>query len=166
MRLSQITPFLIPLLCLAACQSDPAPASAPNTPVDISKELLGTWETVEVDVRYNTYQQRDTTFRETIREADWNRLFGVRPARTEFTPDGKHKRIHRLNDGQVSDITNGVWKAQGQDSLFIIEPNKTLYYAYELDGDRLVLTGVVDYDLDGQVDDDYRSVMRLVSRTK
>ena len=169
MRLSQILPLAALPLCLAACAPDPAPASAPpssSTPVDIEKELLGTWETVEIDVQYQTYQSQDTAFRQTIREADWKQLYGVRPARTEFTPDGKHRRTHQLSTGQIADVTNGLWKAQGPDSLLIIEPNHTLYYAHELRGDRLVLTGLVDYDQDGAVDDEYRSVMRLVSRTK
>lgn len=170
MYLSKILPLLTFSIVLAACQSDQAPAAAPqevgNSAMDISEALLGTWETVEVDVNYKTYEKSDTNFRQIIREADWGKLFGVRPARTEFTPDGKHRRTHSLMNGQVADITNGLWKAQGSDSLLIIEPNKTLYYAYGLDNDRLVLTGVVDYDYDGEVDDEYRSVMRLVSRTK
>lgn len=162
-----LTLSLLPLL-LAACSTDPAPAAPqePASAVDISKELLGTWETVEVDVRYTTYQNQDTAFQQVIREGDWGKLFGVRPARTEFTPDGKHKRTHTLSSGQVADITNGVWKARGADSLLIIEPNRTFFYEHELSGDRLVLTGTVDYDLDGEVDDEYRSVMRLVARTQ
>ncbi|NJC26486.1 hypothetical protein [Neolewinella antarctica] len=166
MRFSNLSLLFALPIFLASCEADPAPATAPKTESDISTTLLGTWETVEVDVIYRTYENRDTSFQQVIREADWGRLFGVRPARTEFMADGKHKRTHTLTSGQVADVTNGLWKVQSGDSLLIIEPNKTFYYAHELTGDRLVLTGVVDYDYDGEADDEYRSVMRLVSRTK
>ena len=119
-----------------------------------------------MDVDYRSYQGTDTSYTQSISEADWKRLYGVQPARTHFTADGKHKRTHRLVGGQIVDVTNGVWRAQGTDSLLVIEPNRTLYYAYDLNGDRLTLTGTIDYDLDGEEDDGYRSVMRLVSRTQ
>ncbi|OAV44597.1 hypothetical protein [Lewinella sp. 4G2] len=161
------------LLVFVACQNNPEPAAAPaaeNGAVAdveaIAKSLLGTWETVEVDVLFHSYENRDTSFRQTIREADWGQVFGVKPARTEFTADGKHKRTHRMENGSVADITNGVWKVKSTDSLLVIEPNKTLYYAHEMKGDQLILTGFVDYDYDGEADDEYRSVMRLVSRTQ
>lgn len=157
----------LPLL-LVSCTPDTAPAAAPEQAkaTDISEGLLGTWETVEIEVAYTTYQQYDTAFTQVIREADWGKLFGVRPARTEFTADGKLKRTHLLLGGEVSDITHGLWQARGKDSLLVIEPNKTLNYAHKMDGDRLTLTGTVDYDYDGEVDDNYRSVLRLVSRTQ
>ena len=156
---------------LLACSDSTAPApiaiGAPESErVEIAKALLGTWETIEVDVDYATYDGADTSYRQRIGEADWKRLYGVRPARTVFTPDGKLVRTHILSDGQVVDVTNGLWRARGADSLLVIEPNRTLYYDFLLEGDRLTLSGTVDYDLDGEDDDDYRSVMRLVSRTQ
>jgi hypothetical protein len=127
--------------------------------------LLGTWETVELDVKYDTYLSGDTSYVEHITEAEWGRKYGVRPPSTRFTPDGKLRRTHRLRDGQVANVTHGIWKAQG-DSLLVIEPNITLTYFPELEGDRLVLTGLIDQDRDGQRDDSYRAVLRQVSRSR
>ncbi len=158
----------LPLLttCTDSSTSSTGGGGSPAVKADISESLVGTWETVEVDVEIASYEGRDTSFRQTIREADWKKRYGVRPARTIFTPDGKHRRTHTLSDGTVTDVTNGLWKTQGNDSLLIIEPNTTLYYKHDLTGDRLVLTGLVDYDFDGAADDDYRSVLRLISRTQ
>lgn len=139
------------------------PTTAPVS--TISEAILGTWETVELETSYPTYQGQDTAFHLLIREADWQRRYGVRPARTLYTPDGKLRRTHYNAAGQVTDVTNGLWKARGRDSLLVIEPNVTLSYRYQLDGDRLTLNGLVDGDYDGEADDDYRAVLRLVSRT-
>ncbi|MEL7162383.1 MAG: hypothetical protein AAFN92_16615, partial [Bacteroidota bacterium] len=136
----------------------PAPA--------MEEALLGTWETIEIEVKAPTYQGQDTSIHHLIREADWGKTYGVRPASTVFTPDGKIARTHRLQSGQVADVTHGLWKVQGKDSLLFIEPNKTLYYAHELEGSRLTLTGLIDWDQDGERDDDYRAVLRLVSKTE
>ncbi|MBC6993581.1 hypothetical protein QWY85_02385 [Neolewinella lacunae] len=154
------------LLLLTSCGPQEAAVTDPEPAVDISQALLGTWETVEIEINCPSYQGLDTTIQQTIREADWGQAFGVRPARTVFTPDGKLKRTHTLQNGEVTDVTNGLWKDLGKDSLLFIEPNKTLYYRYDLTGDRLVLTGLVDWDADGEKDDNYRSVLRLVGRTE
>ncbi|MEM9261504.1 MAG: hypothetical protein AAGA62_17825, partial [Bacteroidota bacterium] len=94
------------------------------------------------------------------------KVFGVRPASTVFTPDGKFRRTHRLQSGQIADVTNGLWQVRGTDSLLFIEPNKTLYYKHELTDGRLTLTGIIDWDFDGEADDDFRSVLRLVGKTE
>ena len=161
--------YLLLVLPLAACgPNPPAPAAAQDAvpAVDLNEAILGTWETVEVQTTEPTYLKQDTTLYRHIMEADWLNVYGVMPARTVFTPDGKLRRTHRMRDGQVTDIKNGLWKVQSADSLLIIEPNVTLYYAYELDNNLLTLTGKVDYDQDGEEDDDYRAVLRLVSRTQ
>ncbi|NJB84399.1 hypothetical protein GGR26_000144 [Lewinella marina] len=152
------------LFVLTAC-GDGAPAAEEAANPDLSTALLGTWETVEFNVDYDTYMGGDTAYVERIREADWGRKYGVNLPSTVFTADGKLRRTHRLKTGQVANITNGIWKAQG-DSLFVIEPNITYTYYPELDGDRLELSGVVDQDQDGVRDDKFRAVYRLVSRTR
>lgn len=163
MRTPTTLSFTLLVLFFACNDSEPAP-EAPAEPT-ISEAMLGTWETIELELNYPTYQASDTAYHLLIKEADWQRSYGVRPARTLYTPDGKLRRTHYNAAGQITDVTNGLWKARGADSLFIIEPNTTLSYHHQLDGDRLTLTGLLDSDNDGEKDDAYRAVLRLVSRT-
>ena len=157
---------LLLLLVTASCAGDEATtAPATTAPPDLSQDLLGTWETVELDIAYTTFQGGDTAYAEVIREADWGRKYGVKPPSTVFTPDGKLRRTHRLRDGQIANVTNGIWRTQG-DSLLVIEPNVTYTYFPKLQAGRLELTGLTDQDQDGQRDDRYRAVYRLVSRTR
>ncbi len=157
-------PFFFLVLLFASCQQEAAPVDAPEE-VSIAEALLGTWETTEIEVNYPSYEGGDTLAHELIREADWSRIYGAKPPLTTFTADGKSKRTHRFQDGRVSDIVNGLWKVHSADTLLFIEPNKTLYFAYDLAGDRLELTGLTDSDYDGEIDDERRTVMRLVGRT-
>jgi hypothetical protein len=153
------------LILLVSCTNDP------KTPEDVAPELsleeaiLGTWETIELEIHSPTYQGEDTTVHQLIKEADWARVYGVQPSRTVFTADGKLKRTHKLVDGQDAGVINGLWKVTETDSLFIIEPEVTYTYAPKMENQRLTLSGIVDYDFDGEKDDEYRSVMRLVGRT-
>lgn len=150
---------------LFACPDDAAPEDDTTANQTTEKAILGTWETVEIEVDYASYGGSDTTAHEIIREADFGRLYGAKPPRTVFTPDGKSKRTHRFKDGRVSDVVNGLWKVHNADTLLFIEPEKTLYFDYELTTDRLTLDGLTDADGDGAVDDRKRTVMRLVART-
>lgn len=158
------------LLCLVAllatgCGNNESPEEREPKSAPISESLLGTWETIEVEATCPTYKGQDTIVSLLIKEADWARKYGSKPARTVYTSDGKLKRTYYNVNGQTTDATNGLWKAVGKDSLFIIEPNTTLSYKHELKGSLLTLTGKVDWDYDGEEDDDYRAVLRLVSRT-
>lgn len=165
MQVINATLPLLALLFLCSCGSnDTLPAEAPPVP-PLSEAILGTWETIEVEAKSPTYQGQDTTVHHLIREADWGRLYGVRPSRTVYTADGKLRRTYYTSAGQITDVTNGLWKVKGMDSLFVIEPNTTLNYKYVLENDLLTLNGVIDWDYDGEKDDAYRAVLRLVSRT-
>lgn len=159
--------FLICLATLLVIGCTNTDAQQENQPVVVPFEeaILGTWETVEVEAHCPSYLGQDTIINHLIKEADWGRKYGSKPARTLYTADGKLKRTYYNINGQVTDVTNGLWKTVGKDSLFVIEPNTTLSYKYELNGSRLTLTGVVDWDYDGEKDDGYRAVLRLVSKT-
>ena len=168
--LNTIYPFAA-LLCLTAAVTScggneqktvPTAKTAEST---IVEALLGTWETVEVETTSHTWEGRDTIVHLHIKEADWARRFGSRPARTVYTPDGKFRRTYYNIKGQATDLTNGLWKAKGTDSLQVIEPNNLMVFKHELNAGRLTLTGFVDWDYDGEQDDEYRAVLRLVAKT-
>ena len=155
---------LATLLVIGCTNTDAQQQNKPDI-VPLAEAILGTWETIEVEANCPTYLGQDTTVHQLIKEADWSRRYGAKPARTLYTSDGKLKRTYYNINGQTTDVTNGLWKTVGEDSLFVIEPNTTLSYKHELNGSRLTLTGVVDWDYDGERDDEYRAVLRLVSRT-
>lgn len=154
-------------LAIMACNPDGSSAGSTATKapkLDLSSAMLGTWEIIDLQVVVPTYLGEDTTVVESIREADWMKIYGAKPARTTFTSDGKLRRTHYFANGEVADVTHGLWKVNG-DSLIFIEPNVIYHYFPVLSDEKLELTGRVDWDKDKEVDDDYRATFRLVSRT-
>ena len=159
--------LLVLLLSIVSCTSDSTATSSAQeevNPVSMDEALLGTWEITEMRVKAPTYLGSDTAFVQHIKEAEWAQVYGVKPARTLFTEDGKLKRTYYFKNGKVADVVNGLWRIKG-DSLFVIEPNITFTYFPTLDGEKLKLNGVVDYDRDGEIDDTYEANYRLVART-
>ncbi len=166
MNATYLAPFFLLAGLTSGCSDSDRPAREPvASSSSVSEDLIGTWETITYDVNYATYLGGDTAYVEHIEEADWGRIYGVKPPSTIFTPDGKLRRTHQLRTGEVANVVNGIWREQG-DSLLVIEPNITYTYLHALNGDRLELSGVVDQDQDGQKDDRFRAVYRLVSRTR
>lgn len=160
----RISPFFF-LLLLLSCEPNTNPATdQPNPSNDLRTQLLGTWEAMELNVQSATYLGEDTTYQQVIKEADWGRLYGVKPAQTTYTDDRKLRRTHYYTTGQLIDVVNGIWKVEG-DSLHVIEPNITFSYHAELIGEQLKLTGLIDWDRDGEKDDNYIATFRLVGRT-
>lgn len=158
--------FLLLFLLLYACGSDQKADKNQGSgpPQALSEALLGTWEIIDLQVDIPSYLGEDSSVVERIQEADWGKIYGVKPARTTFTPDGKLKRTYYFANGQISDITHGLWKAEG-DSLTFIEPGVVYRYFPQLEGEKLRLQGRVDWDKDGEEDDDYSANFRLVGRT-
>lgn len=155
------------LTTLISCTTNDSTAPEDNAAVpDITEQLPGTWETIEVEVRYQSWQGQDTTVTEIIREADWGKTYGVLPPRTTFGTDEKIERIHRLRNGDVVDVVHGIWKVHAPDSLLFIEPSNLRRVAWTMTTGRLETTELTDADKDGVADDEQRTVLRLVSRTQ
>ncbi len=151
------------LTLLFACENNENPSSEAGNPL-LSDQLLGTWENTDVVVEMPTYLGGDTTATDQISENDWIQRYGAQPTRTVYTEDHKFVRLHRLAGGAETNRTNGLWNENG-DTLIIIEPNETTHYHAAFNGNRLTLTGKVDWDQDGERDDVYRGEFRLVGRT-
>lgn len=165
MRLTLLLATILLAGCNAETESEADMAAAKLTGVAMTEAMLGTWEITEMRVTAPTYLGADSTFSQHITEADWSRVYGVKPAQTIYTDDGKLKRTYYFKNGQVTDVVNGLWRIKN-DSLQVIEPNITLNYLPTIEGEKLKLKGLIDYDRDGEVDDRYEANFRLVARTQ
>lgn len=152
-------------LVLSSCGQDNTSSTQQNAQdAELKTQLLGTWEAMELKVHSPTFEGQDTVVEQIIKEADWGRLYGVKPAQTVYTSDRKLRRSHYYTTGQLINVVNGIWKVEG-DSLHIIEPNITFSYFAKLENQTLTLTGLIDWDRDGERDDDYEATFRLIGRT-
>jgi hypothetical protein len=159
-----ITGLTLVCCLLLACTSDPAQSSeAAQEPLSLAEAIPGRWETIEVRTEVNSYEGRDTSFVDLITEADWRRVYAMKPIRITFLSDGSFVREHELSSGEMIDQVNGNWGIY-QDSIIITSPQESQRYGVRFEDDKMVLEARLDWDRDGAVDDYYRSVHRLTAR--
>lgn len=154
------------LLILAACQQEKASNTNNEVPpLDLAKTLPGTWELVSIKVNVNTYENTDSSFIQEITEEQWEKVFYVKPARTYFELDNKYRRAHLDMNEQIMSETRGMWNVFN-DTLMMIEPDATYQYIVMAQPNGLLqFSARLDWDSDGQDDDEYLGVQRYISRT-
>jgi hypothetical protein len=154
--------LLLSLVLLAACQSDGAKQADKAEKTDLTKALPGTWEAVSLRVDINTYAGQDTSFLFEVKEEEWQRRLGVKPVRTVYSTDNKYRQEFYNPNGELSNTVRGVWNVFG-DTLMMIAPDATYQYIVQVADGRSEYRALMDWDNDGEEDDEYLGVQRMVS---
>lgn len=157
--------FLLLIGLLAySCQSEPKNQEAAAETLDLAKTLPGTWEMVSLQVQVNSFENTDSSYVLDIKEEEWERVFFVKPVKTYFELDNKYRRAYFNMNGDVVSEDRGMWNAFN-DTLMMIEPNVTYQYIIsEQPSGLLQFSALVDWDSDGEEDDEYLGVQRYISR--
>lgn len=139
--------------------SDPQEKSIPND------KLYGVWEGATFRVIVNSVEnQVDSSFIFDISEADWETELQVKPVKTIFLPDSTYVQEFRGLNGDLYDVTKGLWNTYG-DTLMLLEREATYIYGSRFNANGLLeLRSLVDWDGDGQEDDEYTATHRLIGR--
>lgn len=156
-------PFFFLLALLISCSSEPgATSQSANEAQDLKADLPGTWESVSVRVDINTADGTDTSFVFEVREEEWMQRLGVKPVRTYYKPDRKYEQVFTSLTDSLLSTTRGIWNVFG-DTLMMVEPNATYHYETALENGLIKLKARLDWDGDGEADDDYLGVHRKIS---
>ena len=152
-------------LCLfVACQNEPAPVEE-DTVIDLETLLPGTWETIDIKMVLNTVNGQDSINFVHIAEGQWGKKIGMNPPRIYYLNDNKYRKERITADGQIIETHRGIWNTFG-DTLMMIEPDATYQYIVKANDQGLTeYRSLEDLDGDGEVDDEYVGVQRLVSRS-
>jgi hypothetical protein len=166
MRFTHI-PLAIAATLLAACQNGSAEQETLAPRVDLKTALPGVWELVSIQVRINSFEGQDTSFVFEISEDQWESIYKVRPARTIFDAQNRYRREYRAIGGDTLSVDRGMWNAFN-DTLLLIEPDTSYQFLVNmLPGKGLAeWRRMVDWDGDGQADDEYLELQRLVGRSQ
>ncbi len=117
-------------------------------------DMLGVWENVSLDIKINTFQNRDTTTFLRAPEGKWEEVLKIMPIRTAFDKNGGYTSTYRDLDGKVVGKSSGKWQIRN-DSL-VMEANGVEYtYRVSLKDDKARFIGLLDWDQDGKADDLY-----------
>lgn len=148
------------------CQGDPSgkPGNQAEEQKPLSNVLPGTWESVSIRVEVNTAENTDSSYLFEVREEEWGERLGTRPIRFYFQPDNKYRQEFIALDGQPLSTAKGIWNTFG-DTLMLIEPNATYQYLVSTGKGMAEFRTTMDWDGDGEEDDNYLSVQRRISLT-
>lgn len=151
------------LVIIASCANEPGNASkSGQLPQDLETNLPGTWESVSLRVDINSADGTDTSFVFEVREEEWMQRLGVKPVRTYYKPDNKYEQVFTSLSDTTLSRSRGIWNVFG-DTLMMVEPNATYHYQATLEKGLIQLKARLDWDGDGEKDDDYLGVHRKIS---
>lgn len=163
----QITYFFLLLsIGLWACEAtekEPAEAAAAETTSRLTEELPGTWESVSLKVFVRTYENTDSSFILDVKERDWEEVFGMRPVKMVFQKNDKYYSEHRSIADTLIDMTRGLWKPVADTLQMVAEDGTTYRYRVKVRNGLSEFRAFVDWDGDGDEDDEYIEIKRLVS---
>ena len=155
--------FVFMVFTALACSSEESHASGSTQ--DLSEMIPGTWESVSFKVTvHSADNQVDSSYIFDVPEKDWKRMLGVPPIKTYYeSKSGSTYFTEYYNgDGSISEVIRGKWYAQG-DTLLLVSPEASYQYGVFISGGRGTFQAILDWDGDGQEDDEYIGVQRKIS---
>ena len=112
-----------------------------------------------------SFENKDSSYVLNIQEEEWDKVYFVQPVKTYYELDNKYRRTYFNVNGEVVSEDRGMWNTFN-DTLMMIEPNVTYQYIISQQPSGLLqFSAILDWDSDGQEDDEYLGVQRYVSRT-
>lgn len=156
--------LLVASFFLPSCQTDSNTnaANSAEAAFDFKDYIEGTWQTVQINVAVNSVDGLDSFRVDNLSEKVWRSEFGVNPPKYYFQPDNKFRREHTSITGELMDEGKGMWNVFG-DTLVLIEPDATYQYVVKGDGSRVTFRTLLDWDEDGEADDQFQALHRKIS---
>lgn len=155
--------ILLGMLAFCTCVRDSGKTPETAKP-DLKAVMPGTWAATYLNVKMPTYQSGDTSEVFEASEEYWEAKYQVKPYRTYFDGEQKFHTVFRGVRGDVFGEAKGIWNIFG-DTLVMIEPNKTVQYKVLIDKGMAHFSAVLDWDQDGEEDDEFYAIFRQVSKS-
>lgn len=126
---------------------------------ELEQSFIGEWTNVSMRIWVKTYNQSDTSFIVDINEENWDLKMTVQPIVTTVFEDGTYVSEFRNSFDSLMYRPEGTWMIDG-DSLIMQDHQAVYKYKIFIDGDLAEFKSVIDWDGDGDIDDDYFGVQR------
>ncbi|MCZ2476181.1 hypothetical protein G9H61_12055 [Aquirufa ecclesiirivi] len=124
-----------------------------------SKAMIGTWEIAHLRITMPSFKNSDSTQKIEVYGKDWEAKMKAKNIQTTYSADGRYHSLHRNLQGKATYDPAGTWRIV-QDTLIIQDtiPKRITYkFKFKIKKNQIEYWGVDDFDLDGQVDDQYYS---------
>ncbi len=120
----------------------------------LEKDIVGEWINVAMKVNVKTYNNTDTSFIVDINEDSWNMKMNIKPIITKIYDDGTYTSEFRNSYDSLMYNPKGTWFIDG-DTLVMEDHQATYKYQIFIDGDMSEFKSMIDWDKDGDMDDEY-----------
>jgi len=129
---------------------------------ELERAFVGEWQNVSMRIKVWSYNQSDTSFIVDINEDNWDLKMTVKPIITTVYEDGTYTSEFRNSFDSLIYQPKGTWLIDG-DSL-IMEDHQAVYrYQIFIDGDVAEFNSIIDWDGDGELDDEYFGVQKKMN---
>ncbi len=150
--------FFLLALVLSSCQKSETPES-----VDLKEMMPGTWESVSIKVVVNSVSNTDSSYVFDVPEKLWKEKLGVQPVKTYYQAEENKFYSEYIDlDGNITNVERGKWYVFG-DTLMRVTPDATYQYEVAISGGVGTFKSMMDWDGDGNEDDEYSGVQRKIS---
>ena len=138
-------------------------SSAISSNVDLQKQILGEWKASLLKVTINSALNNDSlTEQIDVNEENWERVLKSKPLKTIFNEDGTYIVEARTMKDSVIKVSSGKWYTVN-DSVFMNQKQpdvKSFQYKVVFNNNKADFTGIVDWEGDTKVDDNYFCTMK------
>jgi hypothetical protein len=149
---SLLTVLILAVVCVTAFSAIPQES--------LSKQLIGEWRNIYLKIKLNINDAKSTVME--VDSSNWEARLKIKPIRTHFMADGSYySEYFNLKDSIVR-RTSGTWAIK-YDTLTMAEvkPEKsTLKLHISIAKNRATFSGIIDFNGDGKVDDEYYGIQK------
>lgn len=127
----------------------------------LEMDLAGTWQNISMLVKVNSFNRSDTSFIVDINEENWDQKMTIKPIVTTIQSDGTYTSEFRNSFDSLMYMPKGTWLLDG-DTLIMEDQQATYKYQIFIDGSRAEFRSNMDWDGDGDMDDEYFGVQQKI----
>lgn len=130
--------------------------------VDLQVILFGIWEFVFLCVDINMVNGIDIFYVFEVWEEEWISWLGVKFVKIYYKLDNKYEQVFISFMDIILSMSWGMWNVFG-DMFMMVELNVIYYYEVGIENGLISLKVCLDWDGDGEEDDDYVGVYWKIS---
>ena len=162
----KIQTIILSLLIFSACSTPTTKEESPEQPEETKEEavappsMIGKWDSRILRVVKPTVNNTEVTEIVDANPDNYEEVIGLKTAIVYFHEDSSYKEEYILPDGSIAYEQSGKWFIDG-DSLTTVVYGKDIReykYHFEIRGDSAIFRSLMDYDADGQRDDEFYGV--------
>jgi len=166
MKFYNINLLMIPLIWISCSTPDKqkesveSPTKIMVEEVNITDLMVGKWDSKILKVNKPTVGGSDQTEIIDVNPDNYEAIVGLKTATIYFFKDSTYREEYILPDNQIAFTQEGIWRIDGDSLITLITSPSVNEFKYHLriEGDTAFFTARMDYDGDGEKDDDFYGV--------